>query len=78
MVAAALPLLVSVTLPTVSPFISPLLVNAVVPKVVPKPYCVLVLLAVIVNAAGLTVNEPTMTRLLKLLPAMVRLVLPRL
>ena len=55
---AAAPVLVSVTPVTVSPLTRPLSVNSVPAKVAVWPYVLLVLSAVIVSAAGLTVRLP--------------------
>ena len=55
---AAEPVLVNVTLPTVSLFCKPLVVNALVPKLKAVPYDLLWALAVIVNEAAFTVNVP--------------------
>ena len=53
---AAVPLLVKVTPVTVSPLTNPLVVNYV--KVGVVPYVLEVFVAVIVNGAGVTVNDP--------------------
>ena len=55
---AADPVLVSVTLPTVSLFCKPLVVNALVPKLKAVPYDLLWALAVIANTAAFTVSVP--------------------
>ncbi len=52
------PPLVRVTLLTVSLLIRPLVVNSVPPKVSVVPYVLLALLAVTVNAFGVTVRLP--------------------
>ena len=55
---AADPVLVSVTLPTVSPFCKALVVNKLVPRLKAVPYDLLWALAVIVNDAAFTVSVP--------------------
>ena len=59
MAVAAAPALANVTLVTESPLTSPEVVNSVPAKVVVLPYVLLVLLAVMVSEAVLTVRFPS-------------------